>query len=330
MRRITIARHPDLSLVEARAKALKLRHDIATGAHFTPESAGRRGEPTIAYLAALYVERHSRPHKRSWAEDERKIKLHFRAFDTVRISALTTEGVADWHQQLGRRTGRYMANRCLSLLATMFNLAIRWKLAASNPTIGVKRFREERRERFLNAEEVNRLFKSLDEEASPYWTAFFRLAILLGCRKSELLSARWQDINLDERVWLIPQTKAGRPHRLPLPAAAIDVLTTLPSRGNSPWLFSSDKHPGQRLSRADDAWPRIRQRAGIRDVRIHDLRRTLGSWLAAQGCSLPLIGKTLNHSDVATTQIYARLSLEPVRLALEKNATLMLNQTYPK
>jgi len=284
----------------------------------------KRQELTVGALADLYIERPARLHKRSWIEDQRKIRLYFAEFRRFKISTLTTETVACWHQRIGDESGRYMANRCLTLLATMFNLAAQWKLVARNPTKGIKRFREEKRERFLNADEVGRLLASLSAEPSPYWSAYFRLAIFLGCRKNELLTAQWKDVNLQDGVWLIPQTKAGRPHSLPLPQPAIEILKNLPSSGKSEWLFPSHKTPGQKLSRADDAWYRIRQKAGLPDVRIHDLRRTLGSWLAAQGCSLPLIGKTLNHSDVSTTQIYARLNLDPVREALEKNAALML------
>ena len=166
----------------------------------------------------------------------------------------------------------------------------------------------------------------LDAEASPYWGAYFKLALLLGMRKNELLRARWEHLNLTENLWTVPVTKADRPHTLPVPKAAVEILQGLPSKQISPWLFPSESRPGVQLRGADEAWIRIRTRAGLPDVRIHDLRRTLGSWMAAQGCSLPLIGKALNHSNTATTQIYARLNLDPVREALERNASLMLDR----
>jgi integrase len=316
MRRITLGRYPEFTLEEARTKALEIRHQIALGNDPAKERLEKRREPTVKELCDLYIERHARPHKRSWAEDHRKIRLHFSTFATLKISALTTEAIVRWHQRIGKERGQYMANRCLTLLATILNFAKTWGYLTNNLTKGVKRFREEKRERFLDAVEIDRLFAALADEPSPFWRAYFRLALLLGTRKNELLTARWDDINLTEAIWTIPNTKAGRSHTLPLPRAAVAILAELPSRNRTDWVFPSDKKPGQRLSRADDAWNRIRERAGITHARIHDLRRTLGSWLAAQGHSLTMIGKTLNHTNLATTQVYARLTLEPVREAL--------------
>src|SRR5262249_40740399 len=130
------------------------------------------------------------------------------------------------------------------------------------------------------------------------------LCLLLGPRKSELLAARWSDIDLGQRTWRLPMTKAGRSHLLPLPEPAVGILEALPSRGQSDWVFPGDGASGH-LVEPKKAWQRIRQRAGVPDVRIHDLRRTLGSWLAASGYSLPLIGRALNHTNVNTTAVYA-------------------------
>jgi integrase len=102
----------------------------------------------------------------------------------------------------------------------------------------------------------------------------------------------------------------------------MDIIGSLPSRGQSEWIFPSRNGEGHAVEAAK-AWQRIRLRAGLPDVRLHDLRRTLGSWLAAQGHGLPLIGRALNHSSMAATQVYARLDLDPVREALEQNSKLM-------
>jgi integrase len=137
--------------------------------------------------------------------------------------------------------------------------------------------------------------------------------------------ARWAVIDFAQAVWRIPNTKSGRPHLLPLPRAAVQILEKLPSRNNSEWLFPGDKTNAS-VTEPSKAWQRIRKRAGLNGddsvpnsaVRQHDLRRTLGSWLAASGYSLPLIGRALNHANVSTTAIYARLDLDPVRRALRR------------
>jgi integrase len=146
---------------------------------------------------------------------------------------------------------------------------------------------------------------------------------MLGTRKAELLRARWTDIDFDQGTLRIPTTKAGRSHLLPLPVSAVDLLKGLPSYQTEIFVFPSDSAHDGHLVEPAKAWQRIRARADLKDVRIHDLRRTLGSWLAGQGYNTPLIGKALNHRNAASTAVYARLDLDPLRLALEKNSERM-------
>ena len=134
---------------------------------------------------------------------------------------------------------------------------------------------------------------------------------------------QWTDLDLRQGLWKIPDTKAGRPHYIPLPQPVIDELMKLPRLEDNPYVFCGRWGRGHLVNVAKP-WRRIRKEAKLNDVRLHDLRRTLGSWLVAAGASLPLIGKALNHSRPETTQIYARLQLDPVRAALEANATRML------
>src|SRR5215471_11882052 len=163
------------------------------------------------------------------------------------------------------------------------------------------------------------------------WRAFFPLSLLLRTRRGELATARWADIDFAEAVWRIPNTKSGRPHLLPLPRAAVQILERLPSRDHSEWLFPGEK-TNTSITAPSNSWQRIRKRAGLNGdenvpnsaVRPHDLRRTLGSWLAASGYTVPLIGRALNLANVRTPAIYARLDLDPVRRALEDNASMML------
>ena len=192
-----------------------------------------------------------------------------------------------------------------------------------NPATGIELFPEEKRDRFVQPHELPRLFEALDEEPNPDVKTAFLVALLTGARRGEVLAMRWADVNLDQAVWRIPHTKARRPHWLPLPQSVVALLQALPRLEGCPYIF-----PGRRgrnhLVNIAKAWQRIRTRAGLSGIRIHDLRRTLGSWLAASGASLPLIGRALNHTQVSTTAIYARLQLEPVRTALEANASQML------
>jgi integrase len=212
----------------------------------------------------------------------------------------------------------------------MFNVARDWKMLRNdNPAARIKLFKEQRRERYLTPEELVKVNEALREEPGWRWRAYFPLALMLGTRRGELCAARWEDIDLTQRTICLPETKAGRSHLLPLPRAAISILESSPSRGKSGWIFPSESSTGHIVEPAK-AWQRIRRRAGVEDVRIHDLRHTLASWLVGAGYNLSLIGRALNHSQIATTERYAHLAMDPVREALEKNADLMFGAATAK
>jgi integrase len=336
VRRITLGPHPALSLAAARDDALATAAAVARGEDPAAARARERGELTFGGLAELYLERHARPRKRSAGQDERMLRdvlgrpgkepaLIPATWRNRRLSDLTREDIAELHARVGRDNGHYTANRGLALLRAMFNLARTWGLTSGdNPASGIRAFREEKRDRFLGPDELGRALVAIDQEPDWRWRAYFRLALLLGPRKHELLRAQWRDLDFSARAWRLPTTKAGRPHLLPLPAPAIQILESLPSRGQSEWLFPSKTARSGHLEEPKKAWQRIRERAETKDVRVHDLRRTLGSWLAASGYGLPMIGRVLNHSQPSATAVYARLDLEPVRRALEANAQAML------
>jgi len=212
----------------------------------------------------------------------------------------------------------------------MFNLAQDWGLyAGENPATRIQMFREDSRDRFVQPEELHRLFQAIAEEADPSVRAVLLTALLTGARRTEVLTMRWDEVSLTRAEWRIPDTKGGRPHLLPLPHALVATFRSLPRVDGNPYVFPGQSGSGH-LQNMKRAWDRIRLAAGIHDVRFHDLRRTVGSWLAGSGESLHLIGKVLNHRDVSTTAIYARLNLDPVRQALERNAEKMLSAATPQ
>ncbi len=336
VRRITLGPHPALSLAVARDQALATAAAVARGEDPAAARAHERGELTFGGLAELYLERHARPRKRSARQDEQMLRdvlgrpgkesaLIPASWRHRRLSDLTRQAVAELHARVGRDSGHYAANRGLALLRAMFNLARTWGLySGDNPATGIRAFREEKRDRFLAPHELSRALAAIDQEPDWRWRAYFRLALLLGPRRQELLRARWPELDFPARSWRLPTTKAERPHLLPLPTPAVEILESLPSRGQSEWVFPSPAARSGHLEEPKKAWQRIRERANTKDVRIHDLRRTLGSWLAASGYGLPMIGRVLNHSQPSATAVYARLDLEPVRRALEANAQAML------
>ena len=228
MVRITIGRYPALTLDEARTKATGIRHDIAIGVDPRAQRQKEKRQPTVRDLADLYMENYSRPRKKSWREDERILRTYFQPLLMLKASECSREIVSKFHQRLGSEHGQYQANRCLALLSSIYGWAIRlgyWD--DQNPGRAIRRFREEPRTRFLSTSELARIDQALESETNVYWRAYFRLSLLLGSRRSELLRARWEHVNLTDAVWTLPTTKAGRIHRLPIPEAAVRLFSVL-------------------------------------------------------------------------------------------------------
>lgn len=324
VRRMSLGRYGPLTVEQARNLAKAKIGEIATGRDPVDERQSRRQVPTFGELETLYLERHA-IHKKSASNDVTLLNLHLAGWRSRRLSAITRADVSTRHADMGATGSTTNANRMIALVRCMFNLAQDWGLhPGPNPAARIKLFKETKRDRFVTPKELPKLWKALQHEPNPYVRGAFFVGLLTGARRSEVLTMQWDDLDLQQAIWRIPDTKAGRPHTIPLPIPVIEDLLKLPRLEGNPFVFCG-RWGRSHLINVSKPWRRIRKEAGLEDVRIHDLRRTLGSWLVAAGASLPLIGKALNHSNQATTAIYARLQLDPVRAALDANATKMLS-----
>ena len=323
VRRMSLGRYGPLTVEQARDLAKAKIGEIATGRDPVDERQARRLVPTFAELERLYLERHA-IHKKSASNDVTLLNLHLAGWRSRRLSAITRADVSTRHADMGATGSTTNANRMIALVRCMFNLAQDWGLhLGPNPAARIKLFKEIKRDRFVTPNELPKLWKALQHEPNPYVRGAFFVGLFTGARRSEVLTMQWDDLDLQQAIWRIPDTKADRPHTIPLPIPVIEDLMKLPRLEGNPFVFCG-RWGRSHLINVSKPWRRIRKEAGLDDVRIHDLRRTLGSWLVAAGASLPLIGKALNHSNQETTAIYARLQLDPVRAALEANATKML------
>ena len=237
----------------------------------------------------------------------------------VALEAVNRTDLAALHHAL--RATPTTANRVASLLSKMFNLAERWGLRAdgSNPCRHLERYRERARRRFLTREETARLGQALDESErdgseTQAATAAIRLLLLTGARVGEILSLRWEDVDTETRCLRLPDSKTGA-KEIPLGHAAYELVLSL-NHGESDYVI-----PGRcadaPLVNLNKAWRRIRARAGLGDVRLHDLRRTAASAGASIGLSLETVGQLLGHAQVATTKRYAFLFDDAKREAAE-------------
>ena len=341
-RRLTLGQFGTLTLDQARQLAREKLVDIARGKDPVAERKQRRQAPTWGDLETMYLARHA-SRKKSAIDDIGLLNNHLAHWRRRTLASISRADVIHLHTQLGTqpstvirpgnltaRPAPRLANKMISLVRSMFNLALDWGLFSGlNPCVRIKKFPEVSRDRFVTPTELPRLWSALHLEPNPYIRGAFFLSLLTGARRSEVLEMQWADLDLHQALWRIPDTKAGRPHTLPLPKPVIDELMKLPRLEGNPYVFCG-RWGRSHLINVAKPWRRIRLEAGLQDVRIHDLRRTLGSWLVAAGASLPLIGKALNHSQASTTQVYARLQLDAVRTALEANATRMLTYAEKK
>ena len=234
----------------------------------------------------------------------------------VPLAAIRRVDVQDWVDSLGIDSPS-TATRACAQMAAMFNWAIkRDYFDGKNPCIGVEVFDIQSRDRFLLPQEKVRFLRALSRERKQIQD-IFNILLSTGARKSNMLSMRWDELDFTLAVWRIPEQKFknGEPHMIPLIPEAIETLKNIPRVNNSPWVF-----PGRdnrtHIKDIRRAWERITKRAAINNLRIHDLRRTVGSYMAINGASDAVIGKALGHRDRRSTMVYARLNLDPIRAAM--------------
>lgn len=317
--RIKLGRFPQTTIEQARKKIDLLNAKIAENINPNQEKRSFKEEVTLEEIFAQYMERHAKLHKKSWEEDEAQFNRYLTRWANKKLSAITKVDIQKLHIAVGDKNGTYAANRLLALLHGLFNKAREWGWEHDNPAQYVKKFREKSRERFLQSEELPLFFQAVSEESNDIARDYILISLLTGARKSNVLAMQWNEISLENGTWQIPDTKNNSSHLIPLLDEAINILQNrkAANESNSPWVFPGTGATGH-LMEPKKAWKRILDKANIENLRLHDLRRSLGSWQAATGASLSIIGKTLAHKSVNATAIYARLNIDPVREAMDK------------
>lgn len=318
-RLITLGYHGVLTLDQARAMAREKLVEIDKGEDPLTTRQKINNGKTIKDLCNTYIERHAKPHKKSWLKDESQIKRFILpTWGTHKVVNVLQADVISLHNKIGK-TRPYEANRVLTLLSKMFSLAQQWGYLpdnVKNPAVGIRHYKEQKRDRWVTPEELPRLAQAINEEENIYAAKAIWLYLLTGLRKTELLQAMHSDIDWERKELRLGDTKSGRTHYVPLSEPAIQALKSIPRVVGNPYILPGKKIRAH-LVNISKPWLRIRKKANIEDVRLHDLRRTVGSWLAQTGSSLHLIGRILNHSSQSTTAVYARFAQDHVRDALD-------------
>lgn len=318
-RRITIGQHGVLTAEEARIRAKQLLGDVARGLDPSAEKQAKRRAPTVAGLCDRFLEEYVEQHcKPTTARDYHSIIRRFirPRLGPLPIAEVTRADVVAFHHAL--RDTPYQANRAASMLSKLFNLAEDWGLrqAGSNPARRIKKFREEEKKRYLSDAEQMRLGEVLAEALeegteSVYAVSAILLLIFTGCRLSEILTLRWDYVTSHHLE--LPDSKTGR-RRIPLPREAYDILMELPREAGNPYVILGDVD-GAPLVNLQKPWRRIRSKAGLEDVRIHDLRHTYASVAMKDGIDPFTLKEIMGHKNLTTTLRYAHLADDAVQRA---------------
>jgi integrase len=312
-RQYRIGTPADITCPEARKVAQRVRSQAATGRNPALERKEKRLIPTVAELSFRYLD-YARTYKRSADIDERYLRLHLLPrFGKLHLDQLDQTDIMEWLQ--GKVTEGYAqatVNRWQVILSHMMRMAKRWEIpgAERNPLEGVKQKDcNNQIERFLSPAVTKRLKTAVDESPNPQLKFIVALLLLTGCRKRELLDAKWEEINLDRKVWRIPTSKSGKPRHVPLSEDAIAVLKQVPRFDECPYVLPNPK-TRQPFKSVFHAWDTARREAHLPDLRMHDLRHSAASNMANSGQSLYVIGKVLGHAQAKTSERYAHLSNE--------------------
>ena len=344
--RIKIGNYTDLTIDAARKVATDINSSVGRGDNPNDRKRAKREELTLGGLFDEYLKRYVVPHGKKTLQDmkdnfarylgevadvapkkhgKKRVKSEGAVnWQNRKLSAITRIEVQKLHSDLGVHSGNATANRTLELLRAVLNKGASWGMfKGDNPCEGVTKFSLQSRDRFLHGDELARFFEAVAQEPNESIRDYVMMSLLTGARKANVLAMRWEHVDLNRGTWFLPDTKNGTSQKIPLTTQAKAILKERLKIKAGDFVFAGNGVTGHMTS-PKRAWGKILAKAELKDLRLHDLRRTLGSWQAATGASLVVIGKTLNHKDISTTSIYSRLSLDPVRESMETAQSAMM------
>ncbi len=350
---VKLGTYPDQSPEGARKAAQITLGDFAKGINPAAAKRAERQQQTLGEAYTQYCDLHLKPQGAKTTADihamwerclgtmpdapakkhGRKRRKHASGVDWSKrkLDSIDNPAVRTLHANIGT-SHPTMANRVIELLSAIFNKAIEFGYRGANPADGIKPFKENKRDRFIGGGELPRFFTALAEDTSEDFKHFVLLSLLTGARRTSVLSMRWADLDLQATTWRIPDGKNDEPQVIALVPEAVAVLQErAPKRTKIVdgaevqvvHVFPAPSKTGH-LTPPKKRWPALLKRAEVGNLRIHDLRRSLGSWQAITGASLVIIGKALGHKSAGTTLIYSRLDLDPVRASLDTATSAML------
>lgn len=334
---------PDMTVENARKVAEASLGDFARGNSPVKAKRVEKQRQTLGQAFDRYLDLYAKPRGIKTAADIRAIwercvgimpdepaKKHGRKrkkhpagvdWSNRKLDEISNADVRTLHAEIGGHAP-VLSNRVVEIISTVYGRAEEWGYTGSNPAKDIRPFKEQKRDRFIQSDELPAFFTALADDTSEDFKHFVLLCLLTGARRINVLSAQWQDINLESAVWRIPDSKNGEPVLVALVPEAVEIFKARDPQ-KSGFVFPAESKTGY-LTPPKKRWQALLKRAGLDNFRIHDLRRSLGSWQAISGASLAIIGKSLGHKSADATLIYARLSMDPVRASVNTATTAMM------
>jgi integrase len=315
----TVGRSCDISLTEARQKARQLKAEIQLGADPQHEARERRKGMTWDTFFTDHYLPHVKQHLRSWTNLEEMHRLRISGrLGQVKLDRIRKGEVQKFLNEL--KASGLSGSTCDhygKLIRQALNVAVSWGYLDSNAVSGIKLFKEDNQvERYLEGEELQRLLKVLDADKNKMVAKIILFLLSTGARKDEVLNAKWSQIDRVKNSWLISAdvSKSKKRRTVYLNEVALGILDELDTESKSKYLFTSSR-TGDSFSDISKVWTRIRNKAGIPDVRLHDLRHSYASFLANSGCNEFQIQQALGHASTVTTRRYVHMSQEAMQQA---------------
>jgi integrase len=320
-RRYTIGAYPDWSVAAAREEAKRLKREVNKGFDPMGERHEERAAPSVRELGERYLNEHAVQKVERAQQDDRAIleKLVYPEIGPFKVHDVRREDIDRLHRSISI-TRPIRANRMAQLLSKLFSLAVRWELRTDNPVVGLRRNPEPKRTRYLSGDELQRLMRVLNNHPNQRSANVIRLLLLTGARRGEALGATWDQLDLEQGIWVKPSahTKQKKEHRVPLSAPALQLLSRIWEQTSGSQYVFPGRIPDEPLKEIRGFWANVCRKAELEDFRIHDLRHTYASILASAGLSLPVIGALLGHTQPGTTARYSHLFDDPLREATER------------
>jgi integrase len=304
-KRHTIGDFGLFTATQARGQAQEILADVRRGSDPQSEKQEKRGEITFEDLAARYLE-HTKDHKRSWKDDNQRMRDHvLPAIGKRKLSEITLSQLQRLHSRLKKEKSPATSNRVAALIKHVFTMAGKWSLIEISPAKNLTMFKEPPpRDIVLTPDQCRSLINACNADENVFAAALFKLAMFTGRRVGELLGAKWTDVDLDKGILTLPQTKAGERQFVYLNEPASAVLRTLPHLEGNPYIIAGQAK-GKPLNFYRRAWSRILKRTDIEPFPPHGLRHNYASMLVAEGVPLETVGHLLGHKNSITTRKYA-------------------------